>query len=251
MAFQKLRGLARTGRVDAGLWRLLSHAGIPRARVPRGTHIEVSKTKQVMFEVVNGKVARVVARLDGRHREHAGRQLPRVLPPPGLQREGDVLLALLPRGFAIHGYASVPAYQASHGCVRTPIWYAYGFWTALGAYRHAGLWCSPNLATRWPRTTEHRPARPPAPRGDLGQRPRDRRRDQQAAQAGRQLKDYKASRGYEFVDPDREEWMLALPRPGEPGPAHRERACASSSTRCSRSRSARSPRSLRRRSPRA
>ena len=28
------------------------------------------------------------------------------------------------RGFAIHGYFSVPSYPASHGCVRTPIWFA-------------------------------------------------------------------------------------------------------------------------------
>jgi len=26
--------------------------------------------------------------------------------------------------FAIHGYASVPAYPASHGCVRIPLWAA-------------------------------------------------------------------------------------------------------------------------------
>ena len=25
------------------------------------------------------------------------------------------------RGYAIHGYASVPAYPASHGCLRVPI----------------------------------------------------------------------------------------------------------------------------------
>jgi lipoprotein-anchoring transpeptidase ErfK/SrfK len=28
------------------------------------------------------------------------------------------------RGFAIHGYPSVPVYPASHGCVRVPIWVA-------------------------------------------------------------------------------------------------------------------------------
>jgi lipoprotein-anchoring transpeptidase ErfK/SrfK len=29
------------------------------------------------------------------------------------------------RGFAVHGYASVPSYPASHGCARIPIWTAY------------------------------------------------------------------------------------------------------------------------------
>ena len=28
------------------------------------------------------------------------------------------------RGFAIHGYPEVPAYPASHGCVRIPMWLA-------------------------------------------------------------------------------------------------------------------------------
>jgi lipoprotein-anchoring transpeptidase ErfK/SrfK len=27
-------------------------------------------------------------------------------------------------GFAIHGYPSVPAFPASHGCVRVPMWIA-------------------------------------------------------------------------------------------------------------------------------
>jgi lipoprotein-anchoring transpeptidase ErfK/SrfK len=31
------------------------------------------------------------------------------------------------RGFALHGYPSVPAYPASHGCVRLPMWFARGF----------------------------------------------------------------------------------------------------------------------------
>jgi lipoprotein-anchoring transpeptidase ErfK/SrfK len=38
------------------------------------------------------------------------------------------------RGYAIHGYASVPVYPASHGCLRVPVaealsifrWLAYG-----------------------------------------------------------------------------------------------------------------------------
>jgi len=28
------------------------------------------------------------------------------------------------RGFAIHGYPSVPPWPASHGCVRVPMWVA-------------------------------------------------------------------------------------------------------------------------------
>jgi len=35
-------------------------------------------------------------------------------------------------GFAIHGYPSVPAYPASHGCVRVPMWSAPLLWSRWG-----------------------------------------------------------------------------------------------------------------------
>ena len=41
------------------------------------------------------------------------------------------------RGYAIHGYAEVPTYAASHGCLRVPIPDAAGD-LLLGADRHAG-----------------------------------------------------------------------------------------------------------------
>ena len=37
------------------------------------------------------------------------------------------------RGFAIHGYPDVPAYPASHGCVRIPMWLALRLF-ALNGY---------------------------------------------------------------------------------------------------------------------
>ena len=36
------------------------------------------------------------------------------------------------RGFAIHGYASVPPWPASHGCVRIPMWLAPGLYSRWG-----------------------------------------------------------------------------------------------------------------------
>ncbi len=135
LAFQKVHGMARTGRVDAAFWQALSRASIPKAFVRHGTHIEVSKTKQIMFEVVNGKVARVV---------HVSTGLTGNTPVghfrvysllPGYNAKGMYYSLFFLRGFAIHGYHSVPAYQASHGCVRTPIWFARGFynrWARVG-----------------------------------------------------------------------------------------------------------------------
>ena len=53
------------------------------------------------------------------------------------------------RGFAIHGYPSVPAYPASHGCVRIPMWIApslfanHGFGTTVVVHHQRSMttWC--------------------------------------------------------------------------------------------------------------
>ena len=43
---------------------------------------------------------------------------------PGFLPSGMFYSSFFLRGFAIHGYPSVPPYPASHGCVRTPMWIA-------------------------------------------------------------------------------------------------------------------------------
>jgi lipoprotein-anchoring transpeptidase ErfK/SrfK len=40
---------------------------------------------------------------------------------PGENSEGMVDSNYFIRGYAIHGYAEVPTYAASHGCLRVPI----------------------------------------------------------------------------------------------------------------------------------
>ncbi|HEX2110128.1 MAG TPA: L,D-transpeptidase family protein [Gaiellaceae bacterium] len=132
MAFQKVHGLARTGRVESSLWRRLAHARTPRAHVPSGTHIEISKTRQVMFEVVNGRVARVVHVSTGATgNTPVGRWRVYRL-GPGYNALGMYYSLYFLRGFAIHGYRSVPPFPASHGCIRTPIWFAPGFYRRWG-----------------------------------------------------------------------------------------------------------------------
>ena len=60
LAFQKMHGLPRTGRTDPALWRRLLDSGSPVPRLPSGSHFEVDKTRQVLLDVVAGKVVRVV-----------------------------------------------------------------------------------------------------------------------------------------------------------------------------------------------
>jgi len=124
LAFQKLHGLARTGRVTPSAWRQLQAAHSPRPRYRYGHHIEVDKSKQVLFEVDHGRVVRIVHVSTGATGNtpiglwHIYSKVPGTL-PDGMFDSNFFL-----RGFAIHGYPSVPSYPASHGCVRTPNWAA-------------------------------------------------------------------------------------------------------------------------------
>jgi len=129
VAFQKLHGLPRTGSVDARFWRVLSTASAPRAHYP-GDHIEVSKPLQVLFVVRGGRVILVSHVSTGATgntpvgRWHVYSKVPGWLP------DGMFDSSFFLRGFAIHGYPTVPFYPGSHGCVRVPVWLAprvYGY----------------------------------------------------------------------------------------------------------------------------
>ncbi|HEY7207906.1 MAG TPA: L,D-transpeptidase family protein [Gaiellaceae bacterium] len=122
LAFQKVHGLGRSGVVDATLWKQIFGAATPRARYS-GNHVEVDKARQVLFEVRNGKVVLVVHVSTG-----ATGNTPLGLWHVYRRVAGWDWVLYYPnyflRGFAIHGYPDVPAYPASHGCVRVPLWVA-------------------------------------------------------------------------------------------------------------------------------
>ena len=122
LAFQKLAGLPRTGVADDAVWKRLLGAKVPAARFP-GDHVEVDKTRQVLFVVRGGKVTLVVPTSTGAtgntpagewrvYRKVAGYDWVLYYPSYFL------------RGFAVHGYPDVPPYPASHGCARIPLWIA-------------------------------------------------------------------------------------------------------------------------------
>ncbi|MFL5928543.1 MAG: L,D-transpeptidase family protein [Gaiellaceae bacterium] len=121
-AFQKVAGMPRTGSVTADVWRHLAGAQIPHARYG-GDHVEIDKTRQVIFIVRGGQVMLVVATSTGASGNtpigvwHVYRKVP-----------GYDWVLYYPnyflRGFAVHGYPDVPPYPASHGCSRVPMWVA-------------------------------------------------------------------------------------------------------------------------------
>ena len=124
VAFQKLHGLPRTGRVDLRFWRELGAAHVPTPRYG-GDHVEVSKERQVLFIVRGGQVALILPVSTG-----ATGNTPLGLwhvysKVPGYNAKEMYYSSFFVGAFAIHGYHSVPPYPASHGCVRIPIWVAH------------------------------------------------------------------------------------------------------------------------------
>jgi peptidoglycan hydrolase-like protein with peptidoglycan-binding domain len=122
LAFQKLHSLPRTGRVDRRVWQALAAAREPRARYG-GDHIEVDKRRQLLMLVRGGRVTLVAHVSTGA----TGNT------PVGRWRvyrkvAGWDWVLWYPMyfigGYAIHGYPEVPAWPASHGCVRVPMWLA-------------------------------------------------------------------------------------------------------------------------------
>ena len=129
-AFQKVERLARTGQVDATLWARIVAAHTPLARYG-GDHVEIDKTRQVLFIVRDGKVTLIVPTSTGAtgntplgtwhvYRKVGGFDWVLYYPSYFL------------RGFAVHGYPDVPPYPASHGCARIPMWIAQTVYTQIG-----------------------------------------------------------------------------------------------------------------------
>jgi hypothetical protein len=119
--------LARDGAAGPQVWRVLRSARTPRAAA-RGTHFEVDKTRQVLFEVRRGRVARVIHVSTGATGNTPLGRWRIYLKTPGFNSLGMYCSMDFLRGFAIHGYASVPPYPASHGYVRVPLWFAPGLY---------------------------------------------------------------------------------------------------------------------------
>jgi lipoprotein-anchoring transpeptidase ErfK/SrfK len=138
MAWRKVNGQARTYSASEGLVRrVLAGKGAFRAKYPRdGRHVEADLSRQVLALVNRrGKVHRVY------HSSTGAPATPTVIgrfrtyrKSPGTNAKGMVHSSYFIGGYAIHGYASVPPYNASHGCLRVPIpnaWSIYS-WIRFG-----------------------------------------------------------------------------------------------------------------------
>jgi hypothetical protein len=169
-AFQKVRGLSRDGRASPRVWRALRGARTPAAAYPHGDHIEVDKARQVLFEVRRGEVVRVVHVSTGATGNTPVGRWRIYRKSPGTNSLSMYYSMYFLRGFAVHGYPSVPTWPASHGCVRLPNWFAPGLYSRWGlgdriwvfptTARGSPLWQPPAVVAR---AAAPRPAGPVGP----------------------------------------------------------------------------------------
>jgi N-acetylmuramoyl-L-alanine amidase len=127
LAFQKVQGLERTGGVGPALWAALDTPKLPKLHFPgHGDHLEVDKSRQVLYVARGGKILWISAVSTGGPGKYTPvgsfrvqRKVPGFDPSP-LGTLWDPMY--FTGGYAVHGNPSVPSYPASHGCVRVPMW---------------------------------------------------------------------------------------------------------------------------------
>jgi peptidoglycan hydrolase-like protein with peptidoglycan-binding domain len=125
IAYRKVTGLERVAATNIRVFELLQHgAGNFQVHYRRdGRHVEADLTRQVLAEIEpGGRVRSIYTMSSGKP------STPTVIghflvysKTPGVNSEGMVDSNYFIRGYAIHGYAEVPTFAASHGCLRVPI----------------------------------------------------------------------------------------------------------------------------------
>jgi len=141
-AFEKVHHMTRDGVVPPA-----EMAKIAVARRPRAPHkqpsdyIDVDISRQVLFEVRDGRVTRTLPMSSGneeyyyvdgeRYRAHTPRgmfQVQRKISGKRVSRLGTLYDPVyFIGGYAFHGSQSVPTYPASHGCIRLPMYVSKAF----------------------------------------------------------------------------------------------------------------------------
>ena len=112
---------------------MLAGKGAFKPRDPgAGRHVEADISRQVLALIEDGEVVATY------HTSTGAPATPTVigsfrvyLKTPGINAKGMVHSSYFIRGYAIHGYFDVPAFNASHGCLRVPIANAWRIFTWL------------------------------------------------------------------------------------------------------------------------
>lgn len=126
VAFQGWQRLHRDGVVGARTREALTSAVRPRPWVRLGRGLELDLERQVMLVVANGRTKRAIHISSAVSGYHTPRGRFRVYRRERLSWSSPYSVWMpyalyFSGGHAIHGFGSVPAYPASHGCVRMPM----------------------------------------------------------------------------------------------------------------------------------
>jgi hypothetical protein len=156
LAFQGVEGLQRDGLAGPQTFGALRDAGRPQPRRGRGDRIEIDERRGVLLVVRNGEVTLALHTSTGTDERYEA--------PGGHRRIADtpngrwkILYAFEgwrksplgrlwrpryfhPDGIAIHGFASVPPYPASHGCARVTIAAMNHIWAENLALLDSSVW---------------------------------------------------------------------------------------------------------------
>lgn len=146
IAFQKVEGRERTGRLTTDDLDRLRSAHRPTPRDKSYAHVEIDLERQVLFVIGDtGEVTKVLPVSTGNGKEFTSEGWTReAITPKGRfkvhnkikgWRKSPLGMIYYPvyflSGIAIHGYSSVPVTAASHGCVRIPIFAAKEFYDMI------------------------------------------------------------------------------------------------------------------------
>ena len=148
LAFQKVHGMDRTGNATPDVIAAAATASDPAPLVPSGgaDRVEVDIPHQVLYLYQGGSLSRIlpVSTGSGHHYCENG-DCGDAITPGGSFRVFEKIQGLhisplgqlwnplfFNGGIAIHGEPSVPAYPASHGCVRIPMSATVWFFNQVG-----------------------------------------------------------------------------------------------------------------------
>ena len=122
LAYRKVNNMNRSQKAGAGLVKNVfgGRGGFHLKYPSAGEHAEVSISKQVLVLAKNGKPYAIYPVSTGKS------STPTITGhysiyrlEPGINSHGMYYSDYWHNGYAVHGYAEVPNYPASHGCVRT------------------------------------------------------------------------------------------------------------------------------------
>jgi hypothetical protein len=124
LAFRKTNGMARVTSANRNVMRSLfaGRGGFKLKHPKAGKHVEADLSRQVLVLADKGRPVRIYHTSSGTSATPTVRGTFRFYRrQPGTNAKGMVHSMYFIRGYAIHGYASVPTHPASHGCLRVPI----------------------------------------------------------------------------------------------------------------------------------